>query len=112
MRALEPEVFDAVFAAVDPLLPEPSSLPPLGCHRPRVPDRLCLWAILIRLVTGCSWVDVERLVGGAVSDTTLPTRRDEWIGAGGFGAFAETMGATYEGAVGLDLDAAHGGGPI
>ena len=52
---------------------------PLGCHRPRVPDRICLWAMLVRLVTGCSWVDAERLVGGTVSDTTLRARRDEWI---------------------------------
>jgi len=104
MRALEPEVFDAVFSAVEPLLPEPTEMHPLGCHRPRVPDRICLWAMLIRLVTGCSWVDAERLLGGAVSDTTLRTRRDEWIVAGVFDALAETMVATYEGAVGLDLD--------
>lgn len=112
MRALEPEVFDAVFAAAEPLLPEPSAPHPLGCHRPRVPDRICLWAMLIRLVTGCSWVDVERLVGGAVSDTTLRTRRDEWIGAGVFDALAETMVATYEGVVGLDLDDAMVDGSI
>jgi transposase len=103
MRALEPEVFDAVFAAVEPLLPEPVATHPLGCHRRRVPDRICLWAMLIRLVTGCSWVDAERLAGG-VSDTTLRTRRDEWIAAGVFDALAETMVATYEGALGLDLD--------
>ena len=86
MRALEPEVFDAVFSAVEPLLPEPSSVHPLGCHRPRVPDRICLWAMLVRLVTGCSWVDAERLVGG-VSDTTLRTRRDEWSAAGSSSAW-------------------------
>ena len=100
MRALEPQVFDAVFSAVEPLLPEPSSAHPLGCHRPRVPDRICLWAMLVRLVTGCSWVDAERLVGG-VSDTTLRTRRDEWASAGVFERLAETMLAAYSEIVGL-----------
>ena len=79
MRALEPEVFDAVFAAVEPLLPaSQADRHPLGCHRRRVPDRICLWAMLVRLVTGCSWVDAEQLVGNVVSDTTLRGRRDEW----------------------------------
>ncbi len=50
MRALESEVFDAVYAAVEPLLPEPQDRHPLGCHRRRVPDRICLWAMLVRLV--------------------------------------------------------------
>lgn len=102
MRALQPEVFDAVFAAVERLLPERSDDHPLGCHRPRVSDRLCLWAMLVRLVTGCSWVDAECLVGGSVSDTTLRARRDEWTDAGVFEELAETMLATYDGTVGLE----------
>ncbi len=52
-------------------VPPPDRSHPLGCHRPRVPDRLCLWAILIRLVTGASWVDVEAILDHRVSDTTL-----------------------------------------
>ena len=47
-----------------------------------VPDRLCFEGILVRLVTGCSWQTTERLLGCAVSDTTLRARRDEWIAAG------------------------------
>jgi len=43
MRALEPEVFDAVFTTVEGLLPPARDEHPLGCHRPRVPDRLCFW---------------------------------------------------------------------
>ena len=112
MRALEPEVFDAVFEQVEPLLPAPPDQHPLGCHRPRVPDRICLWAMLVRLVTGCSWVDAERLVGDTVSDTTLRTRRDEWTAAGVFDALAETMVCAYEAAVGLDLDDAMVDGSI
>ena len=71
MRALEPEVVDVLFATVEPLLPPPDETHPLGCHRPRVPDRLCFWGILVRLVTGSSWTDIEAILGHAVSDTTL-----------------------------------------
>jgi hypothetical protein len=48
--------------------------------------------MLVRLVTGCSWVDAERLVGG-VSDTPLRTRRDEWAAAAVFERLAEMMRA-------------------
>jgi len=102
MRALEPEVFDAVWAEVEPLLPAPADDHPLGCHRPRVPDRTCLFAMLVRLVTGCSWVDAERLTGGVVSDTTLRARRDEWVAAGVFDQLAEAMIAAYDTKVGLE----------
>src|ERR1017187_5182728 len=81
MRALDPEVFDAVWKAVEGLLPERDDDHPLGCHRNRISDRLCFEAMLVRLVTGCSWVDAERLTGNRVSDTTLRARRDEWIDA-------------------------------
>ena len=83
MRALEAEVVDAVWVATEALLP-PRPEHPLGCHRPRVPDRLCLWALLIRLTTGASWVDIEAILDHQVSDTTLRARRDEWITAGVF----------------------------
>jgi transposase len=84
MRALDPEVTDAVFERIERLLPEPADDHPLGCHRRRIDDRTCFRGILIRLVTGCSWEDAERLIGHAASDTTLRTRRSEWIAAGVF----------------------------
>lgn len=103
MRALDPEVVDAVWAAVEPLLPATVDRHPLGCHRPRVPDRVCFEAMLVRLVTGCSWVDVEALTGGRVSDTTLRARRDEWVAAGVFDAVAEEALAAWDRVVGLDV---------
>jgi transposase len=103
MRALDPEVVDAVWEAIQPRLPVVADGHPLGCHRPRIPDRVCFRGILIRLVTGCSWVDTERLMDHAVSDTTLRDRRDEWITAGVFDAIAEEALAAYDRIVGLDL---------
>jgi transposase len=102
MLALQPEVVDAVWAAVEPLLPRPPEHP-LGCHRPRVPDRLCLWALLIRLTTGTSWVDIEAILGRQVSDTTLRARRDEWIAAGVFEQLRREAMAAFDRIVGLDL---------
>lgn len=103
MRALEPEVVDILFATVEPLLPPPDQSHPLGCHRSRVPDRLCFWGILIRLVTGSSWVDIEAILGHQVSDTTLRSRRDEWIDAGIFDALKREALAAFDRIVGLDL---------
>ena len=103
MRALDPEVVDAVWAACEPLIPKPASTHPLGCHRRRIPDRLCFWGILVRLVTGCSWVTAERLLGGQVSDTTLRTRRDQWTKAGVFESLETEALAGYDRIVGLDL---------
>ncbi len=104
MRALEPEVVDAVWAAVEPLLPPSDRSHPLGCHRPRVADRLCFWGILVRLVTGASWVDIEAILEHRVSDTTLRARRDEWIAAGVFDNLRDEAVAAFDRIVGLDLD--------
>lgn len=103
MRAFDPEVGDAVWHALEPLVPVPVDDHPLGCHRPRIPDRVCFQGILIRLVTGCAWVDVETLLGGQVSDTTLRARRDGWIAAGVFDALIAEALAAYDRIIELDL---------
>ncbi len=59
--------------------------------------------MLVRLATGCSWEDAERLCGNKVSDTTVRDRRDEWIAAGAFDAIADEAIAADEGVIGLDL---------
>ena len=104
MRALEPEVVDAIWATIEPLLPVPDDRHPLGCHRRRVPDRLCFRGILIRLVTGASWVDIEAILDHQVSDTTLRTRRDEWISAGVFDQLRTEALTAFDRIIGLDLD--------
>ncbi len=103
MRALEPEVFDTVWAAVEALLPVHNETHPLGCHRPRAGDRDCFEVMLVRLATGCSWEDAERLCGYKVSDTTARARRDEWIAAGVFESIADEALCSYDKIVGLDL---------
>lgn len=103
MRALDPEVFDTVFAAIEPLLPVPPETHPLGCHRPRAANRDCFEMMLVRLVSGCSWEDVEALCGCKVSDTTARARRDEWIAAGVFDRIVDEAIRAYDKIIGLDL---------
>ena len=81
MRALEREVVDVRGQTFEPLLPPSDRSHPLGCHRPGASNRLCFCGLLIRLVTGASWVDIEAILDHQVSDTTLRARRDEWIAA-------------------------------
>ena len=102
MLALHPRTVDAVWAAVEPLIPEHRPTPhPLGCHRPRIADRVCFEGILRRLVTGCSW-DVAGRISGA-GETTLRRRRSEWLAAGVFEKLRLEATAAYDRIIGLDL---------
>jgi hypothetical protein len=58
---------------------------------------------LIRLVTGASWVDIEAILDHQVSDTTLRSRRDEWIAAGVFDRLEAEAKAAFDRVIGLDL---------
>jgi len=103
MRALDPKVKDTIWAAVEPLLPVRVDTHPLGCHRQRASDRDCFEVMLVRLVTGCSWEDAERLCSNKVSDTTVRDRRDEWIEAGVFDNIAAEAIGGYDRIIGLEL---------
>ena len=67
-RAMDPEVADAIWAAIEPILPVPDDDHPLGCHNPRGPDQVCFRGILIRLVTGSSWTDIEAIMKSTAGD--------------------------------------------
>lgn len=103
MRALDPEVRDIVWAAIEALIPASIDTHPLGCHRRRIPDRDCFDVILVRLVTGCSWEDAERLCGNKVSDTTARARRDEWNRSGIFDRISNDAIEGYDRIIGLDF---------
>lgn len=104
MRALDPEVVDAIWQTIEPLLPPRSQSHPLGCHRQRIDDRLCFRGRIIRLVTDSSWVDIEALLDHAVSDTTLRARRNEWIAAGIFDTVCDQAVTAFDRIIRLDLD--------
>jgi transposase len=104
MRALDHEVVNVIFDTLEDLIPDRVEAHPLGCHRPRVPDRLCFRGLMIRLVTGSSWVDIEAILDHTVSDTTLRARRDEWINAGIFDRLFDQALDAFDRSIGLDLD--------
>lgn len=102
MLALHPRTVDAIWAAVEPLIPvHVPKAHPLGCHRPRIADRVCFEGILRRLVTGCSW-DVAARISGA-GETTLRRRRSEWTAAAVFEKLRAEAIAAYDRIIGLDL---------
>ena len=104
MRALDLEVVDAVWATVAHHIPPHVDNHPKGGHRPRIDDRTCFQVLLVRLVTGCSWVDAERLCRNVVSDTTVRARYHEWIDADLFDTVAAHALAAFDRIVGLELD--------
>lgn len=119
MYALEPRVHDPIFELIEHLIPAPAEHP-LGCHRRRIPNRVIFRALLLRLITGQSWETLEVIMDGAVSDTTMRARRDEWMESGLFVKLLAHALAAYQQVIGVDLtdlfidgcnNAAHQGGP-
>ena len=72
---------DWVWARVEPLLPAAPGHP-LGCHRPRVPDRDAMNAILLVLRTGMQWNALGAT--GICSCSSAYRRFREWADAGVF----------------------------
>lgn len=70
---------DELWRCMEPLLP-PRKPHPLGCHRPRTPDRAAMDAILLVLRTGCPWKSVERT--GLCTGSSAHRRFKEWTQAG------------------------------
>lgn len=59
--------------------------PPVGCHRPRVPNRTAMDAILLVLRTGMQWNALDGT--GLCSCSSAYRRFREWMDADVFGAF-------------------------
>jgi transposase len=82
------------------LLPPRVDAHPLGCHRPRVDDRIVLGKLVEALVLGCGY---ERLGDASCSATTVRRRRDEWIRLGAFDRLRLAVLDAHEKMIGLDL---------
>ncbi len=70
---------DWLWERIKPLLPAPPAHP-LGCHRPRVPDRSAMNAILLVLRTGMQW-NALNVTGGVLFKLGAPPLSG--VGAGG-----------------------------
>ena len=82
------------------LLPERTVAHPLGCHRPRIPDRIVFDKLVQILVLGAAY---ERIADSTCSATTIRDRRDEWIAAEVFQQLEQLCLESYDRIVGLDL---------
>jgi transposase len=72
--ALPSSVIDPLWDQFAALLPERVLTHPLGCHRPRILDRVVFDKIVQALVLGASY---ERVADATCSATTIRDRRDE-----------------------------------
>lgn len=82
------------------LIPPPDDSHPLGCHRPRVSDRIVFDKLVQVLVLGAAY---EKIADSTCSATTIRRRRDEWIAAGAFAALEQICLKAYDKMIGLDL---------
>jgi DNA-binding transcriptional ArsR family regulator len=63
-------VFDAVWAGIEPLVPVPVEIHPLGCHRSRSSDRDCFE---VMLVLACALIFMPMVAAQDGSGTELPS---------------------------------------
>lgn len=106
------------FAALLPQRPVYDPAHPLGCHRPRIRDRIVFDKLLQLRRFGCSY---QAIADKTCSATTIRNRRDEWIRLGVFARLKQIALDSYDRIVGLVLDQiavdgsitkAHGGGEV
>jgi transposase len=73
---------------------------PLGCHRPRIRDRIVFDKLIQVLRFGCSY---QGIADSTCSATTIRDRRDEWIRLGIFADLKQIVLEAYDRIVGLAL---------
>ena len=82
MPALPPYLMEPIWQQFSALIPERRTTHPLGCHRPRIPDRVVFEKLVQVLVFGCAY---------------------EWIGLGVMEALRELALESYDRFVGLEV---------
>ena len=88
------------FAALLPDRPVYDPSHPLGCHKPRIADRIIFEKLIQVLRFGCSYVSIADCTCAA---TTIRERRNEWIKAGIFADLKPIARESYDRIVGLVL---------
>jgi transposase len=96
---LPPYIIDPVWEQFSALLPERIVEHPLGCHRPRVPNRVVFDKLVQVLVFGCAY---WRIAEEGCSATTLRRRRDEWMEAGAMEKLENIARDSYDRIIGLE----------
>jgi transposase len=99
--ALPSSILEPLWVQVAALLPVRQVHHPLGCHRPRIPDRLVFDKLIQILVFGCGY---RRIADHTCSATTLRRRRDEWLTTGVAEQLRLAVLAAYDRMHGLELE--------
>ena len=73
----------------------------MGCHKPRIPDRVILEKLVQILVFGCAY---RRIAEEGCSATAIRDRRDEWIELGVMEALRQIALSAYDRFIGLELE--------
>ena len=94
------EISDVLWGKMEPLIPEPIDNHPLGMHRPRVPNRDAMNAILFVLRTGCQWEALDAT--GICKHSSAHRRFQEWTKAGVFEEFWKKGLLKYDDAKGIN----------
>jgi transposase len=100
MPAISSCLIEPIWEQFAALLPEREEAHPLGCHNPRIPDRVVFEKLVQVLVFGCAY---ERIADEQCSATTLRRRRDEWINSGVMETLQQMVLDAYDWMIGLDL---------
>jgi transposase len=99
--ALPSSILEPLWVQVSALLPTRQVHHPLGCHRPRIPDRVVFDKLIQVLVFGCGY---RRIADVTCSATTLRRRRDEWIALGLADRLRLAVLGAYDRLFGLELE--------
>lgn len=100
MPTIKACIIDPIWDQFSALLPSRAVDHPLGCHRPRIPDRTVFDKLVQVLVFGAAY---GRIADDTCSATTLRRRRDEWIAAGVMETLHTLVLDAYDRLIGLEL---------
>lgn len=101
MPALPSFIIEPLWDQFAALIPVHIDTHPLGCHRPRIPDRVIFDKIVQVLVLGAAY---DKIADSTCSATSIRNRRDEWIAADVFESLEQICLEVYDRIVGLELE--------
>lgn len=100
MPAVSSSIIEPLWDQFRALIPPVKDSHPLGCHRPRIADRIIFDKLIGVLVFGIAYAKIADATCGA---TTIRDRRDEWIATGLFTHLEQIALEAYDRTIGLDL---------
>ncbi len=101
MPAIQSCFIEPLWEQLSALLPAHQTSHSLGCHRPRVADRLVFDKLVqVAVFGGAYW----RIADATCSATTLRRRRDEWIRSGVMDRLEQIARESYDRLIGLQLN--------